>query len=108
MSDWRLFSVDSEGNGVYHQFDPETGKGVFKMEHNIAPLINANKEQMNASTKGFKGDGAHHMARISPALWAEWTQEFGSDPSNHENHGRLMAKLNDRDFSGTRVKAGRL
>lgn len=106
-SDWKLVSVDDEGNGIYHSFDAETGKGTFKMVRDVAPLISANQAQLNVSDKSWKGD-THHVARIDPATWARWAQEFGSDPSNPENHARLMQKLNDRDFSKFRVKSGRL
>ena len=77
------------------------------MVRDVAPLINANQAQLNASDDSWKGD-THQVARIDAGLWAKWAQEFGSDPSNPENHARLLQKLNDRDYSKMRVKRGRL
>jgi len=104
--DWQLVDIGMDGSRLYHMVD-EDGKGHFKTELAAQPFIDRNTKAKNNESGNWKGD-LHHVASIDPVTWQAWWNEFGGNPMAPENKPKLMAKLNDRDYSKLRVKSGRI
>jgi len=104
MSEWRLLSKD---NGVSTYFREKNGKIEWNTVEDVESQLKLNKEAKNRESGNWKGD-MHHVASIPQTIWLQWTKEFGGNPMLPENQPKLMAKLNNREFSQLRVKSGRV
>lgn len=103
----KLVDIGLDGSKLYHNYDPDTGKGVYETIGDAQEVLDQNQRDINQESGNFKGD-MHHMARIDAVTWQKWWVEFGGNPMSPENKPRLFAKLNSREFSKLRVKSGRM
>ncbi len=83
--------------------------GTFSLQtcQDVSGFLKQNKEASNNNSSGWKGE-MHEVASIPPIVWNQWWKEFGGNPMAKENRKRLIAKLNNTDFSKLRTKEGRL
>ena len=106
MSDWSLAAIDGNVQ-KWFRYNHETGEHEWKLTEDASRLFDLNQKARSNESGNWKGE-MHHVASIQPTLWLQWWQELGDNPGLPRNRKWLKKKLNDMDFSKTRVKTGRI
>lgn len=99
--------------GIIETFnkDAMTGKISIHKTQDVNPFLNANKQEMNNQSSGFKGD-MHKMASIPPIVLEMWREDMKAtgypncDPLAVCNRKYLLSKLNSPDWNFLRTKQG--
>ena len=112
MSEWLPLS---EGNPFSTKMKVHTN-GTFTIKNeqeNMTEILEVNRALLNHDkrTTSLWGDRTHvHVARIPEELIVKWYVEEGINfyRCNDEDRARLLAKLNDADYSKLRVAGGRI
>lgn len=99
--------------GIIETFskDKMTGEIHIKKEQDVTGFLQANQDERNNSTAGFKGD-MHKMASIPPIVIEMWVEEMKRlgyrkpNPLIKENIKFLKAKLNSPEWNLLRTKQG--
>lgn len=100
------------GTGITEHFHQEGQKITIHKTADIGPALEQNKRDLNQTKSGWKG-AFHKVASIEPIILEMWTEELKAkgqhpNPLSTCNRAFLIAKLNNRDFSKLRTKAGKL
>lgn len=112
ISGWQTIS---EGNPFSTKIKVHTN-GTFTIKNeqeNMTEILEVNKALANRekrSTSLWGNQTSVHVARIPEELIMKWWVEEGINfyRCNDEDRARLLAKLNDSDYSNLRVAGGRL
>jgi hypothetical protein len=104
--------IDAQ-TGIIETFkkDSTTGKIHIHKEQDVNPFLQANKNEFNNQSGGFKGD-MHKMASIPPIVLEMWREDMkkkgyaNPNPLAVENRKYLLAKLNSPDWNFLRTKQG--
>jgi hypothetical protein len=93
-------------------FDPDTGERLYfckdadgyylREEHDVAPVIEANKTDLN-SGEFDKSKDMWHAARVPIGVQYEWLTKFGVDFWNPNHKPAVMRLLNDPEYRYLRV-----
>ena len=111
-SGWQTIS---EGNPFSTKIKVHTN-GTFTIKNeqeNMTEILEVNKALANREKRSTSlwGNQTHvHVARIPEELIMKWwvEEEINFYRCNDEDRARLLAKLNDSDYSALRVAGGRL
>ena len=93
----RTWFLDKSQGRTNHFIEEPDGSVTIDTVENVAPILEANKRQLNDFGKLMPGKMGilHHTARIPPTLLERWIQETKGEVLKD---GRLFAKyLNDPD-----------
>ena len=104
--------IDAQ-TGIIETFskDALTGKIHIHKEQDVNPFLQANKNELNAQSGGFKGD-MHKMASIPPIVLEMWREDMkkkgytNPNPLAVENRKYLLQKLNSSEWNFLRTKQG--
>tara|TARA_R110000823_G_scaffold22385_1_gene67026 strand:- start:236 stop:559 length:324 start_codon:yes stop_codon:yes gene_type:complete len=97
--------------GILESYSVVDKKIKVHKTQDVNPFLNANKQEINNQSTGFKGD-MHKMASIPPIVLEMWREDMkkkgypNSNPLAVSNRKYLLSKLNSPDWNFLRTKQG--
>ena len=106
MSDWRFLSRNGNVTSWW-KIDEATGKETIEEREDAETLLDLNQKAINNESGNWKGE-MHHVAAISPVVYAQIWKKLGGNPMSPEHQPAFFKLLNDSEWNKLRVKSGRI
>jgi len=106
VSEWRQLA--RTGNvTTWWKLDEATGIETIEEREDATPLLDLNQKAINNESGNWKGE-MHHVAAISPVVYAQIWKKLGGNPMSPEHQPEFFKLLNDSEWNKLRVKSGRI